>query len=154
MVLLIASFAAGLFPLLKTLQTLSESEASGRDDIVITLVVISFSFVAIMIMFMSSSLQLRIDGYMLQYRFKPLVNQWRSIRPEEIRRWEVRKYAPLRESGGWGVRYSFKNKSTAYTISGRHVLDIELVSGKHILIGTSKPQELEKAMEKMMQKEG
>ena len=153
MILLVASFMAGMIPLVQALQTVSESDASGRQELIIVLVIILISFAAVMVFFMGSSLELRIDGSILQYRFKPLVNHWRTIRSEEIRQWEVRKYSALRESGGWGVRYSFRRNSTAYTIVGQHVLDLELASGNHILISTTKPEELESAMRKMMERE-
>jgi hypothetical protein len=55
---------------------------------------------------------------------------------------EVRKYSPIKEYGGWGFRYGFKN-GKAYNISGNMGLQLILKNGDRILIGTQKPEELE-----------
>jgi len=53
---------------------------------------------------------------------------------------EVRKYKPISEYGGWGLRYGFKGK--AYTVSGKTGLQLYMRAGKNILFGTSRPEEL------------
>jgi hypothetical protein len=55
-------------------------------------------------------------------------------------------YEPIAEYGGWGIR--FGNKGMAYDVRGNKGIYITLTSGKHILIGTSKPNETEQFLKK------
>ncbi len=65
----------------------------------------------------------------------------RVIRLEEIKTVEVREYRPLRDYGGWGIRYSAK-LGMAYNVSGKKGVQLELASGKRILIGSEEPDRL------------
>ena len=60
---------------------------------------------------------------------------------DEIVRAEVRQYKPLREYGGWGIRYGF-GRGWAYNASGNEGVQLTLRSGKRVLIGSQRPQEL------------
>jgi hypothetical protein len=59
----------------------------------------------------------------------------------------VRKYKPLAEFGGWGLRFGVSGK--AYNISGNKGLQLELTNNKKLLIGTQKPEELSEALNKI-----
>ena len=52
----------------------------------------------------------------------------------------VREYRPIREYGGWGVR--FNRSGRAYTVSGNLGVQLELSNGKGLLIGTQDPDKL------------
>ncbi len=67
------------------------------------------------------------------------------IRLEEIKSVEVREYRPFREYGGWGIRYS-SQYGMAYNVSGNKGVQLELVSGKRILIGSQGPERLANAL--------
>lgn len=77
------------------------------------------------------------DG--VEIRFWPFVR--RRIFKSEIKSMRVRKYSPIREYGGWGIRSSMGNGS-AYNVSGDQGLQLELNNGKKILVGTQRPEEL------------
>jgi hypothetical protein len=85
-----------------------------------------------------------------QYRMWPLQKIFREIRPEEITHWEVKKYSPVRDYGGWGIRTSFGKKGIAFNISGNMGAYFELKNGRKILVGTRKPEELRSALNRMM----
>jgi hypothetical protein len=53
-------------------------------------------------------------------------------------------YRPIRDYGGWGIRWGRDGK--AYNVSGNRGLQLEFVDGKRLLIGSQKPEELEKAI--------
>jgi hypothetical protein len=53
---------------------------------------------------------------------------------------EVKSYNPLSEYGGWGIR--FGKNGMAYTVKGDKGIDISLDPETHLLIGTSKPDEV------------
>lgn len=80
------------------------------------------------------------DGVYFQlfpFQLKGTLINW-----NEVASIEVRKYSPIKEYGGWGFRYSFKN-GKAYNVSGNKGLQMVLKNGDKILIGTQKPEELE-----------
>lgn len=94
--------------------------------------------------------EIRKDG--IYYKMAPLM-KFKHIKPDEIKSWMVRNYSPIREFGGWGIRFSMSNLGgKAINVKGRDGLQLELESGKRLLLGTQKPKDIEKAMTKMMGK--
>lgn len=85
--------------------------------------------------------EIREDG--IYVRFFPFHINWKHYPPESISKCYVRKYSPLTEYGGWGIRLGAFGKGKAYNISGNKGLQIELTGGKKILIGTNRPEELD-----------
>lgn len=47
--------------------------------------------------------------------------------------------------GGWGIRF-WTSYGTVYNVRGNKGLHIKLKNGKQLVIGTQKPQELEKVI--------
>ncbi len=78
----------------------------------------------------------------VRIRFWPFAR--RRIPIDEIVSYEVRTYRPIREYGGWGVRYGFGG--TAYNMSGNRGVQLELADGKRVLIGSQRPEELAAAL--------
>ena len=78
--------------------------------------------------------------------FRPFVR--REIRFTDITYCEARTYRPIREYGGWGVRFS--RKGTAYNVSGNRGVQLQLASGKRILIGSQRANELAQAIRARM----
>ena len=63
----------------------------------------------------------------------------------------VRKYSPLADYGGWGLRFSMSGQGKAYNVSGNVGLQLEFSNGKKLLIGTRKPDELSSVLNEMGQ---
>ncbi len=59
----------------------------------------------------------------------------------EIKECSVRQYRPIREYGGWGIRWS-PSRGMAYSVSGNKGVQLELKNGKKILIGSQEPENL------------
>jgi hypothetical protein len=57
---------------------------------------------------------------------------------------EVRRYNPLLEYGGWGVRLG--PKGWGYMTGGKEGVQLRLRKGLPVLIGSTRPQELEAAI--------
>jgi hypothetical protein len=85
--------------------------------------------------------EVKEDGVYIN--FVPLSRQ--VMRFEDIVTCEVRTYRPLREYGGWGVRYGRAGK--AYNVSGNRGVQLKLSSGKGLLIGSQRPEELAQAIQ-------
>ena len=92
--------------------------------------------------------RIRNDG--LYFQFKPLQLKEKHISPDDIISFEIRKYKPIAEYGGWGIRVGGKKSGEAYNVSGNMGLQLYLKNNKKFLIGTQKPGEIRKAMEAMM----
>jgi hypothetical protein len=87
--------------------------------------------------------EVRHDG--IYFRYFPLHCSFRRIAFDELKRYEVRTYRPIIEYGGWGIRYGPKGK--AYNVSGNRGLQLELISGKRLLIGSQQPEEFLRAVQ-------
>ena len=85
----------------------------------------------------------------IQFGFKPFQRKGISYSWNEINSIEVTKYNPLTDFGGWGWRISLKGKGQAYTISGNHGILIKLKNGKVRLVGTKKPDEVERVLSRI-----
>jgi hypothetical protein len=85
--------------------------------------------------------EVREDG--VHINFVPLVR--RTVLFENIVGCEVRTYRPMREYGGWGVKYGRAGK--AYNVSGNRGVQLKLSSGKRLLIGSQRPEELAQAIQ-------
>jgi hypothetical protein len=96
---------------------------------------------AFVLFFKSIKLQTSITGEGVYYRFFPIQRRFREIKKTDIQKLEVKSYNPLREYGGWGIR--FGKNGMAYTVKGDKGIDINLDLETHFLIGTSKPDEVE-----------
>lgn len=85
--------------------------------------------------------EVRNDG--LYVRLIPF--NFRRIPFEDIASATVRRYRPILEYGGWGIRYG--PKGMAYNASGDRGVQLVLHNGQHILIGSQQPEELLIAIE-------
>jgi hypothetical protein len=94
--------------------------------------------------------EVREDG--LYFRYPPFINRFKVYVPGQIKEYEVRKYQPIKEYGGWGLRMGNKKVGWAYNASGDMGLQLVLADGQRILIGTARPDALKKAMDRMMNK--
>lgn len=119
----------------------------SKDNSTMTLNELSIT-VTLMIVFIIPifffKLKTRIDEIGIHYQFIPFHLKTRSIKWEEIKSIYTRKYDAISEYGGWGLKGGAiwkKNKGVAYNTSGDIGIQLELNSGKKVLIGTQKLNE-------------
>ena len=89
-------------------------------------------------LFLLMNLSTRIDETGIHVRFFPFHFREKHFAWEDISKAYVRRYSPLWEFGGWGIKYGFQGK--AYNVSGNEGIQLELKSGKRVLIGTTLPK--------------
>lgn len=94
--------------------------------------------------------EVRKDGVYI--RFSPLHYRFHRIPLTELKSYKVRNYSPIKEYGGWGIRYGVKGK--AYNVSGNRGVQLELLNGKRLLIGSQKPEELAMAIDLAIKNRG
>jgi hypothetical protein len=116
-----------------------------------SIVAISFS-IAIIIIFnvivIIMQLETIIDKNKITYRYKPFHAKPKEILWNDVEDCYFRYYKPLKEYGGHGIQPGIKF-GKSYTVSGNNGLQLVLKNGKKILIGTQKPKELQKVIEKI-----
>ena len=88
----------------------------------------------------SARLILKVNATGVSFRYYPFMSKKFSW--EEIKEATVIEYDPIKDYGGWGLRYNWNNRGKAYSISGNKGLNLILKNDKKVLIGTAKPEEL------------
>ena len=102
---------------------------------------------AILIYLAESRVEVSEDG--LKYQFFPFHIKVYEIRFADIDSFKELIYSPLKDYGGWGMKYSFSG--TAYNVSGNKGVKIFLKNGKKVLFGTQKPHKFFEALNKATQ---
>lgn len=115
---------------------------SNNGLIIVAIVMLLFS-----IFFFCMNLQTKITAESISVKFFPFHRNFKTYKFEEIKHCHVRKYSPISEYGGWGLRGLSDN--IAFNVSGNYGLQIELKNGKKILIGTRKSEPLKKIIEQI-----
>jgi hypothetical protein len=109
------------------------------------IMIIAFVFgLAFPLLFLVANLttEVRSDG--LYYRFFPFHWSFHRISTGSLAKYEVQTYRPIRDYGGWGIRYGHGSK--AYNVSGNRGVMLELSDGQKLLIGSQKPDDLANAI--------
>jgi hypothetical protein len=97
-------------------------------------------------MFVTMRLTVTVTSHDLRIGFFPFFSK--RVAVHEIVEVEVQEYRPFREFGGWGVRWSLRDSTTCYTMSGTRGVRIITKSGKKYLIGSAKPDALAAAIDR------
>jgi len=95
-------------------------------------------------------LRVEVSRDSLQIRYRPFMS-W-TISATEIVWHEAVSYRPMRDWGGWGVRFAGKDR--AYTMAGERGVRLRLSDGRHVLIGSRTPERLAAAISRMRDQEG
>ena len=112
------------------------------------LIIIAVLCILTLAAFYSFKLETFIKEDGIHVRFYPFHLKFRHHKWSDIKNAYVRQYSPIKEFGGWGVR--FGNKGNALNMSGNQGLQLEFTDRKNLLIGTRKPDELAVALNNVM----
>ena len=99
--------------------------------------------VLFILFFLMMRLKTAISTQEIHLRFVPFVNK--HILWSEVEKAEVINYGFV---GGWGIRW-WTSYGTVYNMKGSMGLSLELKSGKKMVIGTQKAEELKKVVEEI-----
>jgi hypothetical protein len=103
--------------------------------------------------FLVMRLEIVVTGSHLSFRFFPLQPKWRDIPFSDIVMAEAVTYHPLREYGGWGIRFGWRG-GRAYSVQGDQGVRITLNNGKKFLLGSQHAEELAQALQAGMTRPG
>lgn len=91
--------------------------------------------------------EIRQDG--VYFKFKPFQKKYKEIRFEELESVRVKKYNPIKDYGGWGIRIRGKKVGKAYNVSGDIGIYFVFKDGKKFLLGTQKPESVKKVLQRL-----
>ena len=77
----------------------------------------------------------------IPFHFKEKFFPWETITASY-----VRTYSPLKEYGGWGIKYGFNGQGLVYNVAGNVGLQLQFKEGEAILIGTQKGEEIKQVL--------
>lgn len=89
--------------------------------------------------------EVRDDGVYL--KMWPLHRSFRRITWSDIDRYESRQYRPIREFGGWGIRWA--PGKIAYNVSGNQGVWIERTNRRDILVGSQHAEDFVRAIDEV-----
>jgi hypothetical protein len=99
--------------------------------------------IGILLLFRVMRLDTTLTEAGVEVRFFPFVKK-RTYAWRDIEKAYLRRYNSLMEFGGWGIR--FGRNGMAYNVAGNYGLQLELRSGKRLLIGTQDPERLRRVL--------
>jgi hypothetical protein len=111
-------------------------------DWVMWLIWLTFGF-GFPVFFHTLRLVVEVGHDRIRIRYVPLLT--RTISFEEIESHAVRTYKPIRECGGWGIRW-WGRQRRAYSVSGDQGVELKLHSGERVMVGSQKPEQLAQAL--------
>ncbi len=128
------------------------SEQGSPEILPIIILTIAGIFVpiaiAVLLLLLKLETEVRSDG--LYICFFPFHINFKRFTAEDLSEYYARKYKPLLEYGGWGIRFSFR-KGKAYNVSGNKGVQLVFKSGKRLLIGSQRAEELEEVIRSIME---
>ena len=104
-------------------------------------------FTTVLFYLMRLETVIKSDG--IYYRFFPFQIKLKKISWEEISQAYIRKYNPIMEYGGWGIRNGFLRSGKAYNVSGNEGLQMIYTSNKRFLLGTKKAKEIKSVLSQL-----
>ncbi len=120
---------------------------SGTNMLIYGVSILALVLVPVFMLAIKMVTEVKNDA--IHIRFFPLK---REVIPfSEIAKCDARQYSPIKEYGGCGIRYG--TKGMAYNISGDHGVQLELMNGKRLLIGSQRSEELTKTIKTFTKEE-
>ena len=105
--------------------------------------------IAVTLLFLVLKLETEVRSDGLYIRYFPFHINFKRFAAEDLSEYYARKYKPLLEYGGWGIRCSL-SEGKAYNVSGNKGVQLVFISGKQLLIGSQRAEELEEAIRSIM----
>ena len=94
------------------------------------------------IFFLYLRLIVTVTDTAVEIHYRPLIR--RTILLSEVTHVEARSYSPIREYAGWGVRG--RGGKIAYSTSGNMGVELTLIDGHIVMIGSQRSDELAEAI--------
>jgi hypothetical protein len=98
------------------------------------------------VLFWQMKLVTRIAEEGIYVRFTPFHFKEKFYAWDSLSACYVRTYSPLKEYGGWGIKYGFNGQGLVYNVAGNVGLQLQFKEGEAVLIGTQKGEEIKQVL--------
>jgi hypothetical protein len=112
--------------------------------LVVTPLLVTALCAGILILYGTMKLVVEVRQETVHVKFRPFVD--RIIELDTISGFEAVTYHPIRDYGGWGIRFSLTGKGRAYNVSGNRGVLLTLSNGKRLMLGSQRAEELASAI--------
>ncbi len=112
----------------------------NKDALELWPVFVVIAFIVALFLLIKLKTQIDETGVSVQYGF--FQRHQKKYHWNDIAKVQVRKYNPLFEYGGWGYKKSIFFKKRAYSVTGNLGLELTLLDGSDIMIGTKNEEEI------------
>ncbi len=135
--LITPSLFSGLF--IQDILSDNNSSDSMYSNPLLLMVIIAICAAPIFLIYLAKlDTQVRNEGLFI--KFRPFHRRWVMLPFHDIVEANAITYKPLKDYGGWGIRYGPKGK--AYNVSGNKGVLLKFEDGPSILIGSTNHQVL------------
>ena len=128
----------------------SVENSSYSNETIALIFVVAFS--AMFWLLIKMKLEVKVTDEGIVYRFFPIILKEKIVKRNLIESYEIRKYRPILEYGGYGIKVGFDKSGKAFNMKGNIGMQLYLKDGKKILFGTQRAEAFKYAIEKMMGK--
>ncbi len=119
--------------------------------LIVSAVLVFLLMIGLVFLFVKIRLIVEVQKDGIRYSYHPLINKKRNLLKNRIDSFELRKYRPVMEYGGWGVKIGSKKWGKAYNVYGNIGMQFYLKDGTKILFGTQRGEAFRRAVQKMME---
>ena len=119
---------------------------SNQGLLAVSLLVLLFD-AGLVALFLGANLRTEVRQDGLYIRYRPFHFSFHRVPLQDVVQVQAITYSPLREYGGWGIRYTKRGK--AYNPMGNRGVRLDYRDGRHLLIGSQRPDELAAATESL-----
>lgn len=123
--------------------------SNPAPDAVVVVILLAFG-ISLPALFLVLRLETQVTPHALCFRMYPIHLKWREYPFAGIRDAVRMKYRPLRDYGGWGIRWG--RRGIAYTVAGDEGVEITLEDGRRFLLGSSNAEELAQVLQMHLQR--
>ncbi len=134
-----------LTPIVAVVMAGSSGTAEASRALYLTLPLVLLGDLLLLLVFWKMNLCTRVDHDGLSVQFFPFHWKPKRIPLEKVKSFAAVQYSPLRDYGGWGIKYGRKGK--AYNVSGNRGVRLEFEQGKPLLVGSQQPELLARAIQ-------
>jgi hypothetical protein len=121
-----------------------EKPLNDETLLILSVVVLSVS-TGLSLLFFITVMEVRIDKRAIEYRYAPLIRNWRRIERESIREFKQRESYLV----GHGVKRKLDG-TRVLSVKGTTGIELTLDGGSRIFFGTQQPERFKSAIEKMV----
>lgn len=149
-----AAISGGIFFALYMQLKLQQPVADKLTDTQLIIGGVSILLITALVdwLILSSKIEVEVRSGDLRYRFKPFIMTWQIVKSKQIQDYHIKEITSIRETGGLGYRIR-PGGVKALSAKGNMYMELSYNKGKKLLLGTQKPAELQRVMEKLMKKE-